>query len=229
MALRAVILYVMGRGGKGVGGMGEGQGQGQGQGVGGCGAQDNAQGGYDAVEGKGEGMGEGKVEGDGEGPRRHRRPESPADKATILELSFGQEEKTGGGAEGVDEETGAGFFRIEPLSFCDHAADNACVDAVALGALTDDFEQLAPCAVCGDAEESIVCAKCLAVHCGRHVKGHGVKHAEETGHCIGVGLRDLSFWCHQCDGYLNNYTIDALKPLYNRLHLCKFKELPAGQ
>ena len=153
---------------------------------------------------------------------------TPVDKTTILELSFGQEEKTGG-AEGVDEETGAGFFRIEPLSFCDHAADNACADAAALGALTEDFEQLAPCVVCGDAEESIVCAKCLAVHCGRHVKGHGVKHAEEAGHCIGVGLRDLSFWCHQCDGYLNNYTIDALKPLYNRLHLCKFKELPAGQ
>jgi precorrin-6B methylase 2 len=154
---------------------------------------------------------------------------TPVDKTTILELSFGQEEKTGGGAEGVDEETGAGFFRIEPLSFCDHAEDNMCMDAAALGALTEDFERLAPCVVCGDAEESIVCAKCLAVHCGRHVKGHGVKHAEETGHCIGVGLRDLSFWCHQCDGYLNNYTIDALKPLYNRLHMCKFKELPAGQ
>ena len=155
---------------------------------------------------------------------------TPVDKTTILELSFGQEEKTGGCAEGVDEETGAaGFFRIEPLSFCDHAEDNTCVDAAALGALKENFEQLAPCVVCGDAEESIVCAKCLAVHCGRHVKGHGVKHAEETGHCIGVGLRDLSFWCHQCDGYLNNYTIDALKPLYNRLHMCKFKELPVGQ
>ena len=94
-----------------------------------------------------------------------------------------------------------------------------------------------------------LCLDCLAVYCigerssvdaegnlqSRHLVGHMQEHCrggptDGTGpfHAVCCGLADLSFYCHRCEDYLDNYRIPELKPLYGQVHLAKFGELPDG-
>ena len=98
-----------------------------------------------------------------------------------------------------------------------------------------------------------LCLDCLGVYCigerssvdaegclkSRHSAGHMPGHCtggDNAGagdgsapfHAVCCGLADLSFYCHKCDDYLDNYRIPQLKPLYGQLHLAKFGELPDG-
>ena len=52
-----------------------------------------------------------------------------------------------------------------------------------------------------------------------------MKHYEQnSNHCIALGTGDLSFWCCQCDSYINHLTIKPVFKMYQICHFAKFKE-----
>jgi len=92
--------------------------------------------------------------------------------------------------------------------------------------------------------ENWLCLQCGVVRCGRYSNAHGVAHWKETqakeeedevvrnginkgkltgavGHCLSVGLADLSVWCHMCRAYVLN---PSLRPLLTQLEALKFQE-----
>mmetsp|Transcript_7430 Transcript_7430/g.13707 ORF Transcript_7430/g.13707 Transcript_7430/m.13707 type:complete len:244 (-) Transcript_7430:93-824(-) len=78
--------------------------------------------------------------------------------------------------------------------------------------------------------ENWLCLRCMQVYCSRYVNGHGLRHWEETkatktggacGHCVLVGLSDLSAWCHECGAYLVD---TSLQPIIQRLQEIKFPQ-----
>lgn len=48
------------------------------------------------------------------------------------------------------------------------------------------------------------------VFCGRFVNGHMLDHRDTNGHKIVLSHSDLSFWCYECNAYLDNYSIEVL-------------------
>jgi len=75
------------------------------------------------------------------------------------------------------------------------------------------------CFVCEDKTENWYCYTCGKVFCSRYVKGHGLKHYEETGHPILLSFSDLSTWCYLCEEYIVD---PALRQALFLLHLSKF-------
>lgn len=111
------------------------------------------------------------------------------------------------------------WYAVDPAADCEHMGRMGGCDLQA--------DVRAPCAACGNVGENMLCLECGLVHCGRHVKGHAVAHAEDSGHAITAGFADLSFWCHRCDQYLK-HSNPALAPVYAALHMSKFDEPPPG-
>lgn len=79
-------------------------------------------------------------------------------------------------------------------------------------------------------QENWICLQCGVIRCSRYVNGHGVAHYEDTvtsdpgedhsGHCVGASLADLSVWCHACQAYLEDPTVQRL---VTRLQELKFE------
>ena len=87
---------------------------------------------------------------------------------------------------------------------------------IGTGSAKDDVENDGSCS----AIENWVCLQCGVVRCSRYFNAHGVKHFEESvqtdpgpdqaGHCIAASLADLSVWCHSCQAYLKDATVQVL-------------------
>ena len=88
---------------------------------------------------------------------------------------------------------------------------------------------LSPCAHpgCDNVGENMLCLACHVVLCGRHVHGHSLAHHEETRHPMVCGFVDLSFWCYECESYVDSAN-RWLRPIYIAMHTAKFGEPPAG-
>jgi hypothetical protein len=69
--------------------------------------------------------------------------------------------------------------------------------------------------------ENWLCLSCGDVYCSRYVNAHGLRHWEETGHCVMVSLADISVWCHACAAYVLH---NKLEPIVKRLQEIKFNE-----
>jgi len=100
-----------------------------------------------------------------------------------------------------------------------------------------------PCVHGCQGNENWVCLLCGETRCGRYSKRHSLEHwetskrAEEAaltvgdvqagrsalGHCLALGLGDLSIWCYECSGYVEH---EALRPLRQRMEQLKFGEVP---
>ncbi|XP_039273566.2 protein deacetylase HDAC6-like [Styela clava] len=84
------------------------------------------------------------------------------------------------------------------------------------------------CAMCEYVIENWTCLQCAEVFCGRFVNAHMLDHFNETGHAVVLSHSDLSFWCYNCDAYLNNYTIKILREVYRKAHVLKHNvDLPS--
>lgn len=90
-----------------------------------------------------------------------------------------------------------------------------------------------------DSHENWLCLHCGEARCGRYGNKHSIKHWEETrrteesgitvadaaagikarGHCLAMGLNDLSIWCYECQSYVEH---EQLQPLYQRMQELKF-------
>jgi len=112
---------------------------------------------------------------------------------------------------------------VEPLNNCPHVKEHLIIERFPGSEVID-----APCSLCSDEGENMICGCCYTVLCGRHRNGHMIQHHETCGHSIVIGIQDLSFWCYQCDGYLNHKQIPEVAAIYNELHKAKFNEEAAG-
>lgn len=126
----------------------------------------------------------------------------------LAELGEAQESNVGQG----------GGFCITPSTSCPHAALHNCGNALG------DVDVAGPCAECGRVGENWLCGQCQTLHCGRYVCGHMVRHAKESGHCIGFSLRDSSVWCFACDCYVDEGCVQAVQPVYQQLYHKKHGE-----
>ena len=81
----------------------------------------------------------------------------------------------------------------DPIKDCPHAN----VHAQALTAVSAELAaalQKCQAAGCDNAKENWFCLTCHTVLCGRFAHGHMLEHKNSTGHCIAMGLDDISFW-----------------------------------
>lgn len=81
---------------------------------------------------------------------------------------------------------------------------------------------------CSNTSENWLCLTCKQIFCGRWAKRHMVQHRESHGHALAMGLSDLSFWCYECDAYLDVASFPALVPVYSAYHQLKFGTPPPG-
>lgn len=81
---------------------------------------------------------------------------------------------------------------------------------------------------CSNVSENWLCLTCKKIFCGRWAKRHMVQHRESHGHAIAMGLSDLSFWCYECDAYLDVASFPTLHPIYSAYHKLKFGTSPPG-
>eukprot|EP01083_Nonionella_stella_P078698 215514_1 len=112
----------------------------------------------------------------------------------------------------------------EALDSCSHV-----VQSVSIPDNIDnipDLSQNVECSVSGCAfKECWLCLGCHTIYCGRYGAGHMASHSNaHSNHCIALGIGDLSFWCYQCDSYINHLTIKTVFKIYAMCHIRKFKE-----
>ena len=102
----------------------------------------------------------------------------------------------------VDDVEGVGFA-IQPKTDCPHLGEAlAGKIALFLGKMKCKIGEL-KCKECFDCAENWVCLECLSVFCSRYVKGHMVAHNEETKHPVALSFSDGSYWCYDCDSYID--------------------------
>eukprot|EP00440_Ansanella_granifera_P000070 gb/GFBE01000073.1/.p1 GENE.gb/GFBE01000073.1/~~gb/GFBE01000073.1/.p1 ORF type:complete len:172 (+),score=29.24 gb/GFBE01000073.1/:1-516(+) len=118
---------------------------------------------------------------------------------------------------GEDFDPSAGFA-VYPKTDCPHVKG---VSILAHEGISMDVR----CSTCSE-DEVWVCGTCSAALCSRYKNKHMVLHAESEGHPVGLSLSDLSFWCFQCNSYLDVYAIPELHALYAAAHVAKFGEQP---
>jgi len=100
-----------------------------------------------------------------------------------------------------------------------------------------------PCLLGCKGKENWLCLMCGETRCGRYMHRHSIQHWEETkkdeeksltvaeaaaggscrGHCLTLGLADLSVWCYECESYVHH---EHLKPLVKRMEQLKFGKVP---
>eukprot|EP01084_Bolivina_argentea_P101547 182037_1 len=71
------------------------------------------------------------------------------------------------------------------------------------------------------------CLSCHTLFCGRYANNHMSIHREQSddqSHCIAMGVGDLSFWCYECDSYINHLTIQNVFEVYKIAHIAKHGE-----
>ncbi|KAI7886399.1 uncharacterized protein EV154DRAFT_485149 [Mucor mucedo] len=108
-------------------------------------------------------------------------------------------------------------FAVTPITDCPHVP----------AYVVDEVDYLhKPCQSCDDTTENWHCLHCKAVYCSRYCKGHMKKHVDETDHCVCISFSDLSVWCYQCDNYILDESLHAIK---HKLYVLKFgQEPPSG-
>lgn len=110
-----------------------------------------------------------------------------------------------------------GWFAITPLSDCIHTKDVRFADGCVF-----DLNRACEDPTCKHVGENMMCFTCGAVFCGRHAKGHMLKHFEETNHSIVCAFQtDLSCWCYSCEAYINESN-PKITPLHRLLYAAKF-------
>ncbi|KAH3767240.1 silent information regulator family protein [Pelomyxa schiedti] len=109
-------------------------------------------------------------------------------------------------------------FAVTPKRDCPHVAR-----AFRREAMPESIQYGAPCAACGDTNENWICATCFEQNCSRYVKGHAARHFEQTHHPVGLSFADMSFWCYECDSYIEHR---SLRPLGNIARDAKFSTPP---
>jgi len=149
--------------------------------------------------------------------------EDATDAMEIERNANNEEDLLNSEAPMVSEYTPPGGFHVEPVGSCPHIRSDLTVN------LPENLADLidAPCTLCGDEGENIICGKCYTVACGRARNQHMIQHHEQTKHNIVIGINDLSFWCYACDNYLST-KIPEVAYVYNELHKIKFNEPAPG-
>ena len=75
------------------------------------------------------------------------------------------------------------------------------------------------------------CLKCHLILCGRYGNQHMMEHYQSSNnsHCMAMGINDLSFWCFECDDYINHLSVKAVWDFYLIAHVARFDEnIPDG-
>jgi uncharacterized UBP type Zn finger protein len=110
---------------------------------------------------------------------------------------------------------------VTPKTDCPHVADLEITDV--------DYSKLltAKCNDCDSNAENWICLKCFTPYCSRYVNGHFLKHYDSEKHNIGISLADLSFWCYDCESYIEHATLTTkvLRPA----HKAKFGIYPGEE
>lgn len=104
-----------------------------------------------------------------------------------------------------------------------------------------------PCVHGCGGEENWVCLLCGETRCGRYASRHSLQHWQETkrqeeastsaleaaelgtlprGHCLALGLADLSVWCYECEAYVHH---ESLGPLVKQMQVLKFGGAPDAE
>ncbi|KAH3755982.1 histone deacetylase 6 [Pelomyxa schiedti] len=100
----------------------------------------------------------------------------------------------------------AGSFAVTPKLNCPHVTTAYRQDQrPATLCFTD------PCASCGDRSENWVCATCFSHNCSRYVAGHAADHYDRTNHPVAVSLSDASFWCYECESYIEHPSLVSMR------------------
>lgn len=122
------------------------------------------------------------------------------------------------------------------------------VDQIAYDKLIpiDQLQFGKPCLHRCKGDENWLCLMCGETRCGRYMYRHSLQHWEETkrteekqltvaeaaagsaclGHCLTLGLADLSVWCYECESYVHH---ENLQPRVKRMEQIKFGEVPEGK
>lgn len=108
---------------------------------------------------------------------------------------------------------------VYPKEHCPHLPEDGLV-------VPENISAKMRCAQCNE-DEVCLCGQCGAILCSRGRNGHMLKHAETEGHTLSLNMVDLSFWCYECDSYLDVFKIPALHPLFAAAHVAKFGEEPS--
>lgn len=107
-----------------------------------------------------------------------------------------------------------GFFTVTPKRDCPHCTkENIWPSSHLAGRSIKE-----PCIECEYSGENWICLKpdCGAVACSRYVKSHMVKshHAKNLDHPIVLSFADFSFWCYECDSYIEHALLNHVKVFY---------------
>jgi mono-ADP-ribosyltransferase sirtuin 6 len=112
-----------------------------------------------------------------------------------------------------------GYHAVSPIADCPHTKECSGFRA------NQVIDLQAPCSVCGNVGENMVCLTCGIISCGRHVAGHMLQHHDATSHPLVAAFTDLSFWCYKCESYLLQSN-PRLRQYYGAMHLAKFGHMP---
>mmetsp|Transcript_50662 Transcript_50662/g.120941 ORF Transcript_50662/g.120941 Transcript_50662/m.120941 type:complete len:551 (-) Transcript_50662:227-1879(-) len=133
---------------------------------------------------------------------------------------------------GEEDKGGAVQFK-----HCPHIAEFEPGQLLRKGSLT--FGK--PCQAGCKGTENWVCLMCGETNCGRYMHRHALQHWQQTkaeqeksltvgeaaagvqrrGHCLCIGLMDLSVWCYECESYVQH---EVLQPIVAQMQRLKFGE-----
>jgi histone deacetylase 6 len=73
-----------------------------------------------------------------------------------------------------------------------------------------------PCVECGNVGENWICLKSKVVCCSRYVKSHGLAYYNKTKNPIAFSFADFSYWCYECDEYVEHPLLNHSKFFYSQ-------------
>ena len=103
-----------------------------------------------------------------------------------------------------------GLFAVTPKKDCPHCVSENIMPK-------EDYKEQHvsdPCHSCGNIGENWICLTCKVSFCSRYVNGHMAEHNNQTKHPICFSFADFSYWCFECDAYLEHPLLDHSKYFY---------------
>jgi uncharacterized UBP type Zn finger protein len=90
-----------------------------------------------------------------------------------------------------------------------------------------------PCFECQSCGENWICLRpgCGTVACSRYVNSHMAKthHANNADHPIVFSFADCSFWCYECDSYIEHILLQKIKKFFDKQDAPPIPVAPVSQ
>ena len=112
------------------------------------------------------------------------------------------------------------YFAVEPITTCEHYQDDDLEGFREYWqkGKKEILKRKCKLEECEINDENWYCLKCQELYCSRYKNKHMLEHKDNyIDHQVAFSLSDGSFWCYECDSYIDGNKLRPLRKLFSSI------------